>query len=222
MEDHTFTFAVSGYTCGQTNVWGGRQAFVLWDRDTESLWWPTIGTAVSGPMFGAHLKLLDKALWSQTTWGVVKDNFPQVRVLDTGQDFKRPQSWPKYTGPFDRHRSVNTCALAAFELLAQVDQFTKLTVTNRTPVGEDPDQHDRLLPAKVREPPLFAFGVGQSSVRILSSAVAESVACRIPRTITATCRRCSFSSSSSETKAGVTDAPRRTRSRTDRVRTSQS
>jgi hypothetical protein len=107
MGDHTFTFAVSGYTCGQTNVWGGRQAFVLWDRDTESLWWPTMGTAVSGPMLGAHLKLLNKSLWSQTTWGVVKDQFPEVRVLDTGQDFNRPQSWPKYSGPFDRHRAAD-------------------------------------------------------------------------------------------------------------------
>jgi hypothetical protein len=80
---------------------------VLWDRDTESLWWPTVGKAVSGPMIGAHLKVLDKALWSQTTWGVVKDQFPEVRVLDTGQDFKRPQSWPSYSGPFDRHRAAD-------------------------------------------------------------------------------------------------------------------
>ena len=29
--------------------------FVLWDRDTESLWWPLAGTAVSGPMIGRPL-----------------------------------------------------------------------------------------------------------------------------------------------------------------------
>jgi len=36
--DKTLTFGVSGYTYADVNVWDGMDAFVLWDRDTESLW----------------------------------------------------------------------------------------------------------------------------------------------------------------------------------------
>lgn len=99
MGDHVFTFAVSGYTYSQPDVWDGRDAFVLWDRDTESLWLPTVGKAVSGPMRGASLKLLERTLWEQTTWGRVREQHPNALVLDKGQDFERPRSWPKYTGP---------------------------------------------------------------------------------------------------------------------------
>lgn len=35
--EHTLTFGVSGYTYAEDEVWDGRDAFVLWDRDTESL-----------------------------------------------------------------------------------------------------------------------------------------------------------------------------------------
>ncbi|MBN4073952.1 DUF3179 domain-containing protein [bacterium AH-315-E10] len=46
INDHEFTFAVSGYTYADMTIWGGMDAFVLWDRDTESLWWPPMGKAV--------------------------------------------------------------------------------------------------------------------------------------------------------------------------------
>jgi hypothetical protein len=95
MDGHTFTFALSGYTCSHPDVWDGRDAFVLWDRDTESLWWPTLGKAVSGPMLGANLKLLDPALWRQTTWAKARAEYPTALVLDKGQDFDRPVSWPR-------------------------------------------------------------------------------------------------------------------------------
>jgi hypothetical protein len=95
MGGHAFTFALSGYTCSHPDVWDGRDAFVLWDRDTESLWWPTVGKAVSGPMLGASLKLLDPALWRQTTWAKARVESPTARVLDKGQDLERPVSWPK-------------------------------------------------------------------------------------------------------------------------------
>jgi len=95
MGGHDFTFALSGYTCSHPDVWDGRDAFVLWDRDTESLWWPTIGKAVSGPMLGVNLKVLDPALWSQTTWAAATTRYPTARVLDKGQDFERPVSWPR-------------------------------------------------------------------------------------------------------------------------------
>ena len=47
-----YTFALSGYTYYDDNVWGGLDGFVMWDRETESLWWPLIGEGVSGKMKG--------------------------------------------------------------------------------------------------------------------------------------------------------------------------
>jgi len=96
LEGHTFTFAVSGYTYSDRNVWDGMDAFVLWDRDTESLWWPPIGKAVSGPMIDRSLLVFEEQLWSQTTWKDVTENFPDALVLEGEQDFARPASWPPY------------------------------------------------------------------------------------------------------------------------------
>jgi len=83
--EHTLTFALSGYTYADPDVWEGRDAFVLWDRETESLWWPPIGKAVSGPLVDQPLKLLDPAHWSQTTWGEIRDQHPDAQVLRRGQ-----------------------------------------------------------------------------------------------------------------------------------------
>jgi len=93
--DHTLTFALSGYTYADPKVWDGRDAFVLWDRETESLWWPPIGKAVSGALVDQRLKLLDEAQWSQTTWGQIVAKHPQAMVLQRGQDFERPQQWTR-------------------------------------------------------------------------------------------------------------------------------
>ncbi len=90
-----FTFALSGYTYYDLKVWDGLDGFVMWDRETESLWWPLIGRAVSGKMKGTEMKVLDKALWKQTTWADVKSQFPNARVLKSGQDFERPVKWPR-------------------------------------------------------------------------------------------------------------------------------
>lgn len=93
--DHTLTFALSGYTYADPDVWEGRDAFVLWDRETESLWWPPIGKAVSGPLVDRPLKLLEEAHWSQTTWGEVVQKHPNASVLQRGQDFARPKQWTR-------------------------------------------------------------------------------------------------------------------------------
>ena len=82
---HTYTFALSGYTYADPDVWGGRDAFVLWDRDTESLWWPPLGRAVSGTMLDTPLPLLDTTLWAQSTWGEIKARYPDARILKSGQ-----------------------------------------------------------------------------------------------------------------------------------------
>ena len=76
--NHTYTFAVSGYTYADPGIWGGRDAFVLWDRDTESLWLPTIGKAVSGSMTDVPMKLVSKDQWEQTTWGKFKREHPDA------------------------------------------------------------------------------------------------------------------------------------------------
>ena len=94
--DKEFTFALSGYTYYDDEVWDGMDGFVLWDRETESLWWPLIGKAVSGPMKGSEMKVLPEEYWQQTTWGEIKQRFDDVQVLEPGQDFERPTEWTKY------------------------------------------------------------------------------------------------------------------------------
>lgn len=93
---HVFTFAVSGYTAYHPDIWRCRNAFVLWDRDSESLWWPPLGRAVAGPMLGAPLPTLPRALWAQTSWSEAKRAAPAAGVLRPGQDFARPTSWPRW------------------------------------------------------------------------------------------------------------------------------
>jgi hypothetical protein len=92
--DHTLTFAVSGYTYVDPDIWEGRQAFVLWDRDTESLWWPPIGRSVSGPLIDEPLPLLDETYWSQTSWADAIAAHPDALVLKEGQRSEIPDDWP--------------------------------------------------------------------------------------------------------------------------------
>lgn len=94
-----FTFAPSGYTYYEEDVWDGLDGFVLWDRETESLWWPLTGKAVSGPMKGTELKVLDEEYWSQTDWEFIKENHPDAKVLKSGQDMEPPQEWRTYEAP---------------------------------------------------------------------------------------------------------------------------
>ena len=93
--DDVLTFALSGYTYYDYEVWAGLDGFVLWDRDTESLWWPLIGEAVSGPLKGVKLQEMEKEFWEDTTWGSIKSDYPNAKVLISGQDYERPTSWPK-------------------------------------------------------------------------------------------------------------------------------
>ncbi len=92
---HELTFALSGYTYSDPDVWEGRDAFVLWDRETESLWWPPIGKAVSGPLIDEALPVFDDSRWAQTTWQDVRQRHARVKVLRRGQDFERPTDWPR-------------------------------------------------------------------------------------------------------------------------------
>lgn len=89
------TFALSGYTYFDKNVWNGLDGFVLWDRETESLWWPLIGKAVSGPLKEVKLLEMDKSKWEDVQWNYIKENYPNALVLKSGQDFERPAKWEK-------------------------------------------------------------------------------------------------------------------------------
>ncbi len=96
IDGRVHTFALSGYTYYDPEVWDGMDGFVLWDRETESLWWPLIGEAVSGPLLHTPMQVFDEAAWAQTTWGEWKAQHPGSVVLERGQDFERPTSWPRY------------------------------------------------------------------------------------------------------------------------------
>jgi hypothetical protein len=89
------TFALSGYTYFDSLVWDGIDGFVFWDRETESLWWPLIGKAISGSLQGTKLLEMNKANWADVTWKDVKSNYPTAMVLKSGQDFNRPDNWDR-------------------------------------------------------------------------------------------------------------------------------
>ena len=110
--DQTLTYAVSGYTYFDPEVWEGLDAFVLWDRETESLWWPPTGNAVSGPMIDTPMKVLEQELWAQTEWGKVKARYPEAVVLRPGQDFTRPTEWTKLSAPPKAEPAEPTDAIA--------------------------------------------------------------------------------------------------------------
>lgn len=95
-DDKVFTFAVSGYTYFDPKIWNGLDGFILWDRETESLWWPLIDKAVSGSLKGVKLQKLEDTFWKDTTWKYIKEHYPNAQVLISKQDFKRPKSWKKY------------------------------------------------------------------------------------------------------------------------------
>ncbi len=93
--DKELTFALSGYTYFDPQIWDGLDGFVLWDRETESLWWPLIDKAVSGPLKDVKLRKLDQPKWKDTHWVEIKNEFPTARVLRSGQDYERPKDWRK-------------------------------------------------------------------------------------------------------------------------------
>ncbi len=96
-----FTFAVSGYTYYDPKVWDGLDGFILWDRETESLWWPLVDKAVSGSLKGVPLKKLEDTSWEDTNWKTIKEKYPNAEVLISNQDFERPKTWVKYSDVSD-------------------------------------------------------------------------------------------------------------------------
>lgn len=97
LNNKEFTFALTGYTYYDPDVWDGMDGFLLWDRETESIWWPLTGKAVSGPLKGMDMKVWDEEEWSQTTWEAVKKSYTSIDVLKPGQEMDHPQNWRTYT-----------------------------------------------------------------------------------------------------------------------------
>ena len=95
--DKELTFALSGYTYFDSTVWDGLDGFILWDRETESTWWPLIGKAVSGGLMDTKLKVYQNEQWSQTTWGEIKKSYSAIKVLKPEQTMEPPLNWPKFT-----------------------------------------------------------------------------------------------------------------------------
>ncbi len=91
---NTITFAVSGYTYSDSQIWNGKDGFVLWDRDTESLWWPLINRAVSGEMKNTLLVTHDQESWYLSTFGDIIDSYPDARVLKANQPWSPPIDFP--------------------------------------------------------------------------------------------------------------------------------
>lgn len=94
--DTTFTFAVTGYTYWDYNVNNATTSFLLWDRETRSIWWPMINKGVSGLMQDKWMKKYDESLWWQSTWQDVLENFPNALVLESEQTMDPPVDWPVY------------------------------------------------------------------------------------------------------------------------------
>jgi len=92
------TFGVSGYTYFDQKVWNGLDAFIIWDRETESLWWPLLDKAVSGEMKGVQLeKFVEGVQWKDTNWGYIFEKYPDCVVLEDGQVMLVPNVAPLAT-----------------------------------------------------------------------------------------------------------------------------
>ncbi|MEQ9414331.1 MAG: DUF3179 domain-containing (seleno)protein [Cyclobacteriaceae bacterium] len=94
--DTVLTFALSGFTYYDPQVWNGMDGFVWWDRETESTWWPLISKGVSGPLKDVPLKVFEEKSWKQTTWGNIVGKHKNLKVLKPGQTMEVPNTWPKF------------------------------------------------------------------------------------------------------------------------------
>lgn len=95
--NRVLTFGVSGYTYSDPKFFDNLESFILWDRDTESLWWPIIDKGVSGNFKKFPMPKYSSAKWEIMTMKEVFDNYPLARVLKRGQNFS-PPTFPEFIG----------------------------------------------------------------------------------------------------------------------------
>lgn len=86
------TFAISGYTYSDPNIANDLESFILWDRDTESLWWPINEKAVSGAFKGTSLRKHNQSSWEEIRWSEAKELYPGAKVLQNFQRMDIPDS----------------------------------------------------------------------------------------------------------------------------------
>lgn len=94
---NVLTFGVTGYTYYEPEIWGGLDAFILWDRDTESLWWPLIDKAISGPLHDTRLEKYNEGNWEVLRWRDIQKLYPDALVLKPGQTQEPPEKWSQLT-----------------------------------------------------------------------------------------------------------------------------
>ena len=75
------TFAASGYTFSEQFIYEGKQGFVLWDRDTESLWWPLTNKGVSGTMLNQTMQNLNSNFWGIKTISEIESIFGENYIM---------------------------------------------------------------------------------------------------------------------------------------------
>lgn len=88
------TFGASGYTYFDSNVVMGIDGFLLWDRESESLWWPLIDRCVSGAFQGQNLNKFDSGSWELMYWSDAIVAYPDAIVLEKDQSQLPPINWP--------------------------------------------------------------------------------------------------------------------------------
>lgn len=102
----TLTFAVSGYTYkdpdghifidSQNN--GALESFILWDRNSESLWWPISDKGVSGSFKGKDLVKYDRSKWTIITMKELRNKYPNALLLNNDQVLESPGVIKKVDG----------------------------------------------------------------------------------------------------------------------------
>lgn len=94
----TLTFAVSGFTYKDPNAYEGKESFVLWDRNSESLWWPINDRGVSGVFVDEPLVKYQLSKWGVSTFGEIRSRYPDAVVLKASQSVKTVGSIRKASG----------------------------------------------------------------------------------------------------------------------------
>jgi hypothetical protein len=83
LDGQTLTLAASGWTYNHT--------FVLYDLETETLWYPVSGqsgglTGISGPLRDRVLPLIESARMSWREW---REQNPETKFMDTPNAYPR-------------------------------------------------------------------------------------------------------------------------------------
>lgn len=91
------TFAPSGFTYFDDNYWDGVQGILMWDRESESLWWPLSDKCLSGPLQGVDIEQASIQLWEYQSWGQIKKLYPDAVSLSHSQEIMIPDNLPSYS-----------------------------------------------------------------------------------------------------------------------------